>query len=108
MIRGLIFTIALMLATLSYADSKKDKHKHKHKDGASKKSEMGYWKKEDCKKTSDAAGGLLYFSGELLKDSDKKRKSGNEEGADEDFKGAYALSEIAANYAKAFEAFCKK
>ena len=106
MITGLILTIALMLATLSYADSQKDKHKHK--DGASKKLEMGYWKKEDCKKTSDAAGGLLYFSGELLKEFDKKRKSGNEEGADEDFKGAYALSEIAANYAKAFEAFCKK
>ena len=104
MIRVLIFTIALMLATLSYADSPKDKHK----DGASKKLEMGYWKKEDCKKTSDAAGGLLYFSGELLEESDKKRKSGNEEVADEDFKGAYALSEIAANYAKVFEAFCKK
>ena len=32
MIRGLIFTTALMLSTLSYADPKK----HKHKDGASK------------------------------------------------------------------------
>ena len=104
MIRVLILAIALMLATLSYADSQKDKHK----DGASRKTEMGYWENEDCKKTSDAAGGLLYFSGELLKTSDEKRKSGNEGGADEDFKGAYALSEIAANYAKTFEAFCKK
>lgn len=104
MIRVLMFTIILMLATISYANSQEDSHK----DDVSKKLEMSHWEKEDCKKTSNAAGVLLYFSGELLEESDKKRNSGNEEGADEDFKGAYALSKIAANYAKTFETFCKK
>ena len=28
--------------------------------------EMGYWKKEDCKKVSDASGGLLAVAGGLL------------------------------------------
>ena len=99
-----MFAIVFMLATISYANSQEDNHK----DDVSKQLEMSDWEKEGFKKISNAAGVLLYFSGELLEESDKKRNSGNEEGEDEDFKGAYALPEIAANYAKDFEVFCKK
>ena len=39
---------------------------------------VGFWKSEDCKKVSDAAGLFLYTSGELLKTADKERKPGSE------------------------------
>ena len=100
MIRVLLFTLALMLPALSYADS--------HQDVFSGKSERGYWKTEDCKKVSDASGMFLYISGELLKESDEKGKNGNKEEAAEIFRSALAFSELSANYAKSFEAFCKE
>ena len=38
--------------------------------------EIGFWKSEDCKKISEAAGFFLYTSGELLKTADKERQAG--------------------------------
>ena len=102
----LLFSIALMLPAFSYADSHKDKQKHK--DAYLEYLEMGYWKKEDCKKVSDASGGLLAIAGGLLEKSGKSRDKGEGKVADELFKGAYALAEVSANFAKTFEAFCKK
>ena len=48
------------------------------------------------------------MSGELLKESDEKRKEGDEKNADKLAQGALYLSELAANYAKNFEAYCKR
>ena len=60
----LLLAVVLVLPASSYADSHKDKQKHNDVDV--KKSEMGYWKKQDCKKVSDASGLLLAISGGLL------------------------------------------
>ena len=67
----------------------------------------GLWEAEDCKKISDASGLFLYVSGELLEEADKLKKEGKEAEADESFEGALFLSELAANYARNFEAYCK-
>jgi hypothetical protein len=71
-------------------------------------SDMGFWKTEDCKKVSEAAGFFLYTSGETLKAADKERTTGNEEESEKLYAAALFLSELSANAAKNFEAFCKK
>ena len=67
----------------------------------------GLWEAEDCKKISDASGLLLYVSGELLEEADKLKKEGKEAEADESYGDVLFVSELAANYAKTFEAYCK-
>ena len=67
----------------------------------------GLWEAEDCKKISDASGLFLYVSGELLEEADKLKKEGKEAEADESYEGVLFLSELATNYAKNFEAYCK-
>ena len=67
----------------------------------------GLWEAEDCKKISDASGLFLYVSGELLEKAEKLKKEGKEAKADESYEGVLFLSELAANYAKTFEAYCK-
>ena len=69
---------------------------------------MGYWKAEDCKNVSDAAGLFLYYSYEVLEESSELREAGKELQADKLGEGGVALSQVAANYAKTFEAFCKR
>ena len=71
-------------------------------------SDIGFWKNEDCKKVSEAAGFFLYTSGELLKTADKERKAGNEKKSEKSYASALFFSELSANAAKNFEAFCKK
>ncbi len=71
------------------------------------KSARGFWNVEDCKKVSDHSGAMLYLSGELLKQADAERKKGNKDASDELSAGAIFLSELSANAAKNFEAFCK-
>ena len=76
-----------------------------------KKMEMekkGMWKPEDCKKISQTSGAYLYFSGEAFKKRSALEKDGNKASADEAFAEAKALAELAANYAKNFEAYCKR
>ena len=65
------------------------------------------WETEDCKKISDASGLLLYVSGELLEEADKLKTERKEAEVDESYEGVLFLSELAANYAKTFEAYCK-
>ena len=74
----------------------------------SEESDIGFWKSEDCKKVSEAAGFFLYTSGELLKTADKERKAGSEEKSEKSYVAALFFSELSANAAKNFEAFCKK
>ena len=68
----------------------------------------GMWKSEDCKKISQTSGAYLYFSGEAFKKRSALEKDGNRDAADEAFKEAKALAELAANFAKNFEAYCKR
>ncbi len=68
----------------------------------------GRWKAEDCKKVSDASGVFLYFSGESMKEGEKHEEMGHQEKADKHYEDAMALAELAANYAKNYEAYCKK
>lgn len=70
--------------------------------------EIGFWKSEDCKKVSEAAGFFLYTSGELLKTADKERQAGNEGKSEKTYAAAMFFSELSENSAKNFEAFCKK
>ena len=76
-----------------------------------KKMEMekrGMWKPEDCKKISQTSGAYLYFSGEAFKKRSSLEKDGNQIDAEKAFSEARALAELAANFAKNFEAYCKK
>ena len=76
-----------------------------------KKIEMekrGMWKPEDCKKISQTSGAYLYFSGEAFKKRSSLEKDGNQIDAEKAFSEARALAELAANFAKNFEAYCKK
>ena len=68
----------------------------------------GRWKAEDCKRVSDASGVFLYFSGESMKEGEKHEEMGHQEKADKHYIDAMALAELAANYAKNYEAYCKK
>ena len=70
--------------------------------------DIGFWKSEDCKKVSDAAGFFLYTSGELLKTADKERKVGSEKKSEKSYSAALFFSESSGNAAKNFEVFCKK
>ena len=74
----------------------------------SEQAEIGFWKSEDCKKVSEAAGFFLYTSGELLKTADKERQAGNEKKSEKTYAAAMFFSELSENSAKNFEAFCKK
>lgn len=68
----------------------------------------GMWKPEDCKKISQTSGAYLYFSGEAFKKRSSLEKDGNQIDAEKAFSEARALAELAANFAKNFEAYCKK
>ena len=68
----------------------------------------GMWKPVDCKKVSDASGTFLYLAGESMKEGEKHEKMGHKEKADSHYLDAMALAELAANYAKNFEVYCKR
>ena len=70
--------------------------------------DIGFWKSEDCKKVSEAAGFFLYTSGELLKTADKERKAGRDKKSEKSYSAALLFSELSENAAKNFEVFCKK
>ena len=100
-------SLTLMVFSL---ETLSDDHKKKgaNKDMKKLKESMGYWKAEDCKNISDAAGLFLYYSYEVLEESSELREAGKELQADKLGEGGVALSQVAANYAKTFEAFCKR
>lgn len=81
----------------------------KKKDHMKKEMERkGMWKPEDCKKISETSGAYLYFSGQAFKKRSALEKDGNQVAADEAFSEAKALAELAANFAKNFETYCKR
>ena len=65
------------------------------------------WKAEDCKKVSDASAFFLFISGQLLERYDELDKKGEKRKSKESFELAVAFSELARNYAKNFEVYCK-
>ena len=69
---------------------------------------MALWNSEDCLKISKASGSFLHISGDLLNQSDIKRSQGDEKSAVKHAQEALFMTEIAANYAKNFEAYCKR
>ena len=114
MIKKITLLVFLSVPLMILADD------HGKKEGKSpkemKKMEMmkkemerwGRWKAEDCRKVSEASGVFLYFAGESIKEGEKHEKMGHQEKADKHYLDAMALAELAANYAKNYEAYCKK
>ena len=106
MIRIYLFLILMVFSSETLSDDHKEKGANK--DMRKLKESMGYWKAEDCKNVSDSAGMFLYYSYEVLEESSRLREAGKELQADKLGEGGVALSQVAANYAKTFEAFCKR
>ena len=114
MIKKITLLVFLSVPLMILADD------HGKKEGKSpkemKKMEMmkkemerwGRWKAEDCRKVSEASGVFLYFAGESIKEGEKHEEMGHQEKADKHYLDAMALAELAANYAKNYEAYCKK
>ena len=114
MIKKITLLVFLSVPLMILADD------HGKKEGKSpkemKKMEMmkkemerwGRWKAEDCRKVSEASGVFLYFAGESIKEGEKHEKMGHQEKADKHYLDAMALAELAAKYAKNYEAYCKK
>jgi len=101
--------ILFLLFTFSFLPfSLADSHNDKSVDKDSKVDIFGYWKKEDCKKISEASGRLLYSSGVLLEESRKHREAGHPLKADQSASAAKYLAEMASHYANNFEAYCKR
>ena len=114
MIKKITLLVFLSVPLMILADD------HGKKEGKSpkemKKMEMmkkemerwGRWKAEDCRKVSEASGVFLYFAGESMKEGEKHEEMGHQEKADKHYLDAMALAELASNYAKNYEAYCKK
>ncbi|MFL2700237.1 MAG: hypothetical protein ACJ0FI_05785 [Gammaproteobacteria bacterium] len=98
----ILFSILISFPILAFSHS----HEDNKEDSSSEM--LGYWKKEDCKNVSDAAGLYLYISGDLMTKADEAEKSGRDIKAATLYKRSLEFAEIAANHAKSFEAFCKQ
>ena len=68
-----ISLVTLLIPVLGCADTDKSNSK----DLSSEKLNIGLWNPEDCAKISGASGLFLHISGELLKESDERRKKGD-------------------------------
>ncbi|MBL6903304.1 MAG: hypothetical protein ISR29_03790 [SAR86 cluster bacterium] len=101
--------ILFLLLTFSFLPfSSADSHNDKSVDKDSKVGIFGYWKKEDCKKISEASGRLLYSAGVMLEESRKHREAGHPLKAEQSASAAKYLAEMASHYANNFEAYCKR
>ena len=105
--------IALILLLSTSVNVSADHHamksdKSKKEIKAMEMESRGMWKPEDCKKISQTSGAYLYFSGEAFKKRSALEKDGNKVAADKAFSEARALAELAANFAKNFETYCKR
>ena len=65
------------------------------------------WEVEDCRNISGASGLFLSVSGELLEEASELTEEGYEAEANESYEDGLSFSELAANFAKNFEAYCK-
>ena len=75
--------------------------------GAQQQTVERIWAAEDCKNISDASATFLYLSGELLGEGERLTDEGYEAEANESYESGLRFSELAANYARNFEAYCK-
>jgi len=65
------------------------------------------WAAEDCRRISGASGTFLYVAGENLGEGDRLRNEGYDAEAGESYESGLRFSQMAANYARTFEAYCK-
>ena len=65
------------------------------------------WAAADCSNISGSSGLFLAVSGGLLEEADRLTNEGSEAEATESYEGGLAFSELAANFARNFEAYCK-
>ena len=65
------------------------------------------WAAEDCQNISGASALFLYVVGENLGEGDRLRNEGYEAEANESYESGLRFSELAANYARNFEVYCK-
>ena len=75
--------------------------------GAQQQTVERIWAAEDCKKISDASGLFLYVSGELLEEGERLTNEGSEAEARESYEDGLGFSELATNFARNFEVYCK-
>ena len=104
-------SLLLLLSTSLVISADHHPLKDDNSNKETKKMEMekrGMWKPEDCKKISQTSGAYLYFSGEAFKKRSSLEKDGNQINAEKAFSEARALAELAANFAKNFDAYCKR
>ena len=106
----LFFSFPLVLLACSHGAQGAKAEKDPNERGAMKKEaeSSGMWKPEDCKRVSGSSGSFLYVSGEALNKAQVFEKEGDKEAANNKRLEALALAELAANFAKNFEAYCKK
>ena len=71
-------------------------------------SDKAVWGDKDCKKISDASGFFLSASGKTVEESGERKKEGDMKESQELFMASVNLSQIAANYAKTYEVYCKE
>ena len=70
-------------------------------------SDIGFWAEKDCRSTSKAAGIYSYVSGAAMQNADAANKAGQTEQMKESYESALLFSQMSANLAATFEAFCK-
>jgi len=70
-------------------------------------SDIGFWAEKDCRSTSKAAGIYSYVSGDAMQNADAANKAGQTEQMKESYESALLFSQLSANLAATFEAFCK-
>ena len=70
-------------------------------------SDIGFWAEKDCLSTSKAAGIYSYVSGDAMQNADAANKAGQTEQMKESYESALLFSQLSANLAATFEAFCK-
>ena len=75
--------------------------------GAQQQTVERIWAAEDCKEISDSSGLFLYVSGELLGEGERLTNEGSEAEARESYEDGLGLSDLAANFARNFEVYCK-
>lgn len=72
-----------------------------------KETDIGFWAAKDCRNTSKAAGLYSYVAGVAMQKADAANKAGQTKQAQESNESALLFSQLSANLATTFEAFCK-
>ena len=75
--------------------------------GAQQQTVERIWQAEDCQTISGSSAIFLYVVGENLAEGDRLSNEGYEAEANESYESGLRFSELAANYARNFEVYCK-